>query len=289
MQRMMLTTVIGTAVLLGGCNPDWNLGAGRLSLAVTDAPVDFADSVVVVFTGVTLYSESIGRIELTFDEPKSIDLLDLQGGESAALLSDVKIQGGQYDWVRLDVSAQPGNSDSYIEIGGARYDLELSEHGESGLTWSSGLSVPVDRTAKYTVDFDLRQSIVHHGQTYRLDPSLRWIANAVTGGVSGTVSSGLVTGDCHGAVYAYAGSDVTPGDVGGEGQAPVTSAIVHTEATGTVAYDYDIGFLNYGEYTLSFTCEADTDDPESADVLNWSGTQNVTVTAGQITEAHFEN
>ena len=289
MKQMISTSVIGAAVALSACNPDWNLGAGRLSLAVTDAPVDFADSVVVVFSGVTLYSESVGRIELTFDEPKAIDLLDLQGGESAALLSEVKIQGGQYDWIRLDVSAQPGNSDSYIEIGGARYDLEMSEHAESGLTWSNGLTVPVDRTAKYTVDFDLRQSIVHEDQSYRLNPSLRWVDNTETGGVGGTVSSGLVTGDCHGAVYVYEGADVSPGDVGGEGQEPVTSAIVHTAATGTVAYGYDIGFLNYGEYTLSFTCEADADDPDSTDVLNWSGTQNVTVTAGQITEAHFEN
>lgn len=285
--RYLMLGAGSAAVLLSGCNPDWNLGAGRLDLAVTDAPVDFADAVVVVFTGVTMHSDATGRIELTFEEPKAIDLLALQGGESAALVSDQRIQGGQYDWVRLEVAAQPGTSDSYIDIGGARYDLEIPDGAESGLEWSGGLTIPVDDTAKYTVDFDLRQSIAFENQTYRLTPTLRWVENEATGAISGTVDASLVTVDCHGAVYAYEGADVTPGDVGGEGQGPVTSAIVDTDATGKVAYGYDIGFLENGDYTLSFTCEADHDDPDSADVLNWAGTQNVTVTAGQVSEAHF--
>jgi hypothetical protein len=61
---------------------------GSLTLSVTDAPVDGATSVVVVFTGVELLREDAEPVVFTFEEPKQIDLLSLQGGLTETLLDE---------------------------------------------------------------------------------------------------------------------------------------------------------------------------------------------------------
>src|SRR5687767_5343690 len=67
-----------------------------ISVAVTDAPVDFATDVVVEITGVELVLESGNTVVFDLDPVSSIDLLELSGGETAILLDDERIPGGRY-------------------------------------------------------------------------------------------------------------------------------------------------------------------------------------------------
>lgn len=275
------------ALILTGCNLELAPEPGRLDLDITDAPVDSAEKVVVVFTGVTLQAEDGTRIELDFNEPKELDLLSLQNGETASLLDEQELKSGDYEWIRLLVMANGVSSNSYIEVDGARHQLVIPSGSETGLKLVSGFTVDSEETTHVTIDFDLRKSVVLANDEYKLKPALRLVDNSEAGHISGTVDNSLIGPDCHGAVYAFSGADVTPGDMGGLAEEPVTTTLVDTDETGVTTYEYDLSFLNAGDYTLSFTCEADQDDPEAADSLMWEGTQTVTVTADQTTEAHF--
>ena len=73
-------------------------GMGSLTLGITDAPVDEALAVVVEFTGVNLKGQGnddpVTVIE--FEQPKVINLLDLQGSNSEILLQDISLAAGDY-------------------------------------------------------------------------------------------------------------------------------------------------------------------------------------------------
>jgi hypothetical protein len=129
----LMAVPVVALTLLGGCAGS-DGSTGQLSLAVTDAPVDEATSVVVAFTGVEL--KPAGGPSQTFhfcldanaDEPivqttacdtpapRQIDLLALQGGGSELILDGVTVPAGRYNWVRLMVEADPASLDSYIEL-----------------------------------------------------------------------------------------------------------------------------------------------------------------------------
>src|SRR5688572_1795292 len=105
-----------TALLaLSGCSDDG--GTGKLTLGITDAPVDNATAVVVQFTGVEVKPEDGNARSFDFDEPRQIDLLALTGTDSELLLDEVEVRSGRYNWVRLKVLAEAdGVMDSYITL-----------------------------------------------------------------------------------------------------------------------------------------------------------------------------
>jgi len=111
-------------------------GTGLMSLAVTDAPIDKAEKVVIRFTHVELQPVDDGeRVVIYFDEPttdqelvgppegetetspevavqdvdseatqktvREIDLLTLQGENSEFLFEEVEVPAGNYAWIRF--------------------------------------------------------------------------------------------------------------------------------------------------------------------------------------------
>jgi hypothetical protein len=117
-------------------------------------------------------------------------------------------------------------------------------------------------------------------------PTLRIVDNARVGAIAGTVDNTLVVAECAPAVYVFAGSGMTPDDVDGAEPEPVSSAMPELNAA-TGHYDYTVGFLAEGAYTVSFTCDADADDPAADDVLLFTGTQDAAVVADQTTTVNF--
>lgn len=284
------------AMMLAGCNLEEDnndsesgsgTATGRMSLRVTDAPTDSAEKVVVVFTGVTLQAEDGERTEFQFEESKEIDLLALQGENSAPLLEEVTLEAGEYEWIRLHVAAEENVSDSYIEIDGAQHDLSVPSGSQTGLKLVNGFTVPENDTADFTLDFDLRKGVVHNANGYLLKPVVRMVDNTTDGEIEGTVDSAVITAECAAAVYVYAGADVTPSDLGGEGAEPLITKFIDTRATGVTEYNFELAFLATGEYTLAFTCEANRDEIDTEDALNWLGVHTVTVTADETTTVDF--
>lgn len=309
----------GTSTTSSSTSPSTSSGStsgdvaavGRLNLAVTDAPVDAATAVVVEFSGVEIKPASGAAVEFYFcaaeedavtvseepcDEPgtRSIDLLALQGGGSAMLLDGVEVPAGDYNWMRLKVNAVRNVIDSYIELeDGGVHSLYIPGGEQTGLKLVSGFNVPDDGVANYTIDFDLRKS-VHKPQghpDYVLKPALRLISNGAAGRVAGSVAPEMVNHEsCTGgdAVYVWSGADAVPMDVRGTDSDPIATASVELDAE-TGNYTYAIGFLEAGEYTFAFTCQASSDDPAAEDELEFVAVSNVAVSAGTTVQHDFTN
>lgn len=294
----------GVTTLLVACGGGGSSsgGTGQLSLQVTDAPVDEAMSVVVQFTGVELKPAGANAINIDYPTPRTIDLLALQDGDAESLLNGQTVQAGRYEWVRLKVVTSQSTLDSYLEktVSGepTKFPLYVPSGSQTGLKLVRGFTVPVNGSASFTIDFDLRKSVVDPSGAfsgYYLKPALRLVDNAQVGGITGTVAlSGLCPASASPlvpngpSVYVFAGAGVTPDDIDATGAEPVTTASVKETSVGSgVVYTYTAAFLSPGDYTVAFTCVGATDQPESSEALNFQGTRDVTVSANLNNQQDF--
>ena len=274
---------------------------GRVSLSVTDAPVDDASSVVVQFSGVAFKraGASAEVVQNLSPSPRQLDLLEYQEGRAALLLDGVTLPAGDYEWVRLIVDHENGVRDSYlVQTTGEECELRVPSGAESGLKLNRGFTLPADGSVALTIDFDLRKSI--HAppgqlgaaeactQGYLMRPTLRIVDNANVGAIAGTVESALVTEECMPKVYVFSGANVVPDDLeenaAGADVDPLVVAGVAVE-NGATAYDYRAAFIPPGAYTVAFTCS--DDQPDADDVLTFLTPQNVTVQPNLISAANF--
>lgn len=284
---LLLLFAVLTFAACGGSNDG---DSSSLTLAVTDAPVDDANRVVVEFTGVAVKPTGGQEVVIEYDEPRQIDLLALQGGDSELLLDDETLEAGNYAWVRLTVNAGMNASDSFIELqDGSVHALFIPSGNQTGLKLVRGFTLPANGSADFTIDFDLRKSVVDPqsaGTPYILKPALRLVDNAEVGTITGTVDGAIASAtDCSPAVYIYEGSDVTPDDVGSSVE-PVTSSLVEmSDATGE--FEYSAAFLATGDYTVALTCDADADAPEVDDDITFVAQQNATVEVDTTTTVNF--
>jgi hypothetical protein len=279
-------------LVLAACS-DSGGDTGQISVAVTDSPVDVADAVVVQFTGVELKPKEGAAFSRDFLTPKTIDLLAYQNGERAMLLDEEEVPAGEYLWMRLKVQADPDVAgDSYITIGGADCELQIPSGDERGLQMIRGFTVGVGATTDFTVDFDLRKSVLQppgqttavpvcDGQAYVLKPVVRVVDNLEVGTINGAVDPNLITAQCGdtvengvypGNVYLFGpvtDTDLgTPDDYDGivddpNGADALASAMVDPDT-----FTYTIGFVPAGDYRVAYTCDADDAlvDADAADV-----------------------
>lgn len=313
---MKLNKILITSALLalGACSSsDNNNDTGTLSLNITDAPIGDVTKVVVQFSGITLKAAEGEDVVFMFeDDPdttdideslKTIDLLTLQGSSSAPLLEGVEVPEGEYNQIRLHVNANfDGENDSYVVLNdGGTVELRVPSGSQSGLKVNTSLVISTTDDAadsSYTIDFDLAKSVINpKGQDgYLLKPTLRMVQDSLTGSIAGTVDIALLDG-CSGegnAVYAFEGADAIVDDNGSANEPMATALVKLNDNSGD--YEYELGYLNGGDYTLAFTCEADldfadddeddTDNNPDDDIVFTAGI-NVAVVAGEETEQNF--
>ncbi|MDF3019989.1 MAG: hypothetical protein K0Q92_1292 [Steroidobacteraceae bacterium] len=285
------------AFLLPGCGGggenSTEPATGRLTLAITDAPVDDATAVVVKFTAIELKPEAGDAFTIDLSPAQSIDLLALAGGSSRALLQEREVPAGRYQWVRLLVETQENQPTSYIDLeSGTRYPLVVPSGAESGLKLIRGFTVAAGSTSNFTIDFDLRKSVIAppgQAPNYLLKPVLRMVDNLAVGAISGTVAPGLVVADCEPQIYLFTGAGTTPDDLDST-PAPDVDPLISVPAELDVAsgeYRFRLSFVEVGAYTASFTCDGDLDSPEGEETLVFAGTQDVNVSASQTTVISF--
>jgi len=292
--RKRLLLAIASVTVLGACGGGSSGSGedyGRITLGVTDAPVDRAAHVVVEFTGVELKAVGEPGPEVfDFATPRRIDLLALEGGGTEILLRDELVPAGAYEWIRLKVNAGRTASDSYVELeDGSRHALFIPSGNESGLKLIRGFTVGAGSTTDFTIDFDLRRSVIMppgQGGDFLLKPVLRLVDNLQVGTLQGAVAPALITTDCEPAVYVFNGSDITPDDIGGTTEPFVTARVIQNSTSG--AYEYRIGFMPVGSYTVSFTCEADLDTPDANETISFVKSANAAVAVGQTVSVNFE-
>lgn len=315
--------VLGACGSSGGGDGD-GPATGTLRLGITDAPVDAAASVVVQFAGVELKPATGEPFSIDFTPARSFDLLTLTGSTRALLLDGVEVPAGDYEWVRLKVNADPNvGGDSYLqlEIGGEECELRVPSGDQTGLKLVRGFTVAVGAVTDFTIDFDLRKSVVAPpgqrtvvdtcgNQAYLLKPVLRMVNNLQVGAISGTVDPNLVLAECASAaeapypgnVYLFgpvaegaADDTVMPDDYDGVAADPngadaLTSAMVDPD-TG----NYTLGFLAPGRYKVAYTCDLDdTDvdadvvtDPEETVVFTPADGVAVNVVANAVQDVDF--
>ena len=291
--------ILITSFLLSSCGGGGSnsTGTGKLSLNITDAPVDEAAEVTVSFSGLSIKPAGGPAFEINFEDAngdpviKKIDLLSLQGANSLNILDDYPLDAGRYNWIRLKVISSESTTDSYIvlEQGGMMYPLYVPSGDETGLKLNRGFTIIDGRTATFTIDFDLRKSIVDPGNpstAYKLKPTLRIVEDQNAGHIKGTVgSTTLNDANCTGtdyAVYAFTGAGITPDDMDGVDPDPVSSSMLSD------TFSYGIGFLEQGDYTLAVTCQAADDKKDTSEPINFIGAKTVTVVAGTTITEDFD-
>jgi hypothetical protein len=294
MHKPLWLSLVSMAILAacgGGSNDGPADQYGRINLGVTDAPVDGAEHVVVEFTGVELKALNDADPDVfDFTTPRRIDLLALEGGGSEILLRDEVLPAGNYEWIRLKVNAGRTASDSYVDLkDGSRHALFIPSGNQSGLKLIRGFTIGAGSTTNFTIDFDLRRSVIRPpGQNgdFVLKPVLRIVDNLQVGTLAGVVAPALIASTCTPAIYVFTGAAIAPDDVGGALEPFLTARVLQNATSG--AYEYRIGFMPVGSYTLAFTCESNLDDPETNDTIAFVKTQNATIAVGQTTTSSFD-
>lgn len=295
--KLFTVTALASALAACGGSSDGD-STGTVSMNVTDAPTASFTEVVVTFTGITLKPADGEAIEFSFDEAKTLDLLTLQGGESAPLLDGEEVLAGDYEWVRLTLDVD----NSYVtEEGGAQKTLFIPSGAQTGLKLVSGFTVAQGGENNFTIDFDVRKSIVNPQSgavaDYFLKPALRLVDNLEVGSITGQVDYASINStrmnddalaNCsdgyEGSVYVYEGADVTPSDLNVNNEEGNPLMVVPVELDDeTGLYSFKAAFLTEGDYTVSYSCQVD--DNEEDDAIEFDGTQNVTVEANVETQA----
>ncbi len=266
----------------------------RYSLKVTDAPLDGVAKVVISFASVELRSDALNTaLLITFNTPKKMDLLSLQGLTTAELLNELEIPAGVYSEIRLRVIDDFPST--YVELdGGGIRELKVPSGSSSGLKIKGTWSIAEGQSSAYTIDFDLRKSIKKAGASgkYIMNPVLRLVEDSTIGHIRGTLSVTYLTAqgcnlsdpDSYRAVYVFEGAFVVPDDIDLSDNGdidPVTTATIVFD-TNSGDYLYEAAFLPPGDYTVAYTCNANLEDPEDNEDLLFFGQQNATVQENNI-------
>jgi len=280
LNRMLKTAVAAlVAVSLMSCG-----GGGvvhGVDLAITDAPLDLASSVNISFSQVQLRGPNVTPFTVNISPASSIDVYSLQGGIASTIISAMQVEPGHYTNLRITIASDPNSLQSNITLPDGLHILYLAP----GV--SSQVNIPVDfhiasgGDLTLTMDFDLRKSIIQDPNDptkYQLIPSIRAVENQFSGAITGSVATSLIT--CLApAVYVYSG-DVTPTDVDITAPPsrvqPISTALVGFNQT-TSAYNFTVGFLPAGDYTVAFTCEAQLDVANQSNTLTFTSIGHATV------------
>jgi len=293
-------------------------GSGSVSLGLTDSPVTGAKKVTVEFTGVDILEvdgndddgnsggEESAFKTITFDQPRSINLLNLQGNAAESLLSGVELEAGEYRF-RLNVNAKSdGEFDSFIILSdGTQKELKVPSGARTGLKTTGTFTIAAGDTRNFTIDFDVRKSVTDppgKKGVALLRPTLRLINNVETGTLAGEAAGTFVvdtvdgtdvtvsSASCGGpAVYVYDAENFESAGELGSSNDPLATANLEApeEGSDTSNYSYEVGFLEEGSYEVAVAC-ADGDSPDNDnDNVPISSTSSAEVTADGTTTLKF--
>ncbi|QJX46712.1 DUF4382 domain-containing protein [Hymenobacter taeanensis] len=196
LSHLLPLATLALPLALTSCSKDNDsAGSSKLEVRLMDAPGDYQSVVLdVQQIEVHLKDEAIadGWQLLPF-KAQAINVLDYVNGKSA-LLVNTDFAPGDLKEIRLLLGP-----DSYV-IGrdGQRYDLKTPSGQSSGVKLKLDKATLREReTFQLLLDFDVAKSIVERGnwkpgnerkERYVLKPVVRVVAQAVKGGLRGTVT-----------------------------------------------------------------------------------------------------
>lgn len=299
----VVSALAGVLAACGGGDGGSNSSSGTtgtVSMGLTDAPAMDLDSVNIAFTDIRLKPADGEWLEFSLEETGVVDLLTLQGGATKPLISNEEVPAGTYKEIRLIIDTENSWVTRESEAD-KQYSLAVPSGDPSGLKLKGEFVVAADSSNNFTIDFDVRKSIVNPpGQAlgeYMLKPVLRLVNNLDVGQIEGEVDyTNLMQtrgadpelADCsanyEGSVYVYQGADVEPVDLNVERDGTNPLMVVPVSlADDSSLYEWTAAFLTEGSYTVSYSCQVD--DNEEDNELEFDGTQTVEVVAGETTVA----
>ncbi len=300
-RRVALAAIM--ALVVAGCGSSGSdPKTGMISLGISDGPVHDVSKVCVAFNEIEFKS---GADTITVEVTNNVNLLEFQGANAAPLLFNYELPAGDYQWIRLGVTANLlgngglGNDDttpdcqgdeSYIVMPEGVFNLYIPSGFKTGLKLVGGFSVPAGGRADFTAEFDLMKSVTAPKGLQPdvvLRPTIRLVNNATAGSLTGEVSSELATAlDCDGSVYVFE-EGVLPNELDEPGtlepdpfDATATAMVnEQTNTQGEIEYHYTFGYLPAGDYVVAFTCDGVTFVPVDG--------KTVTIVEGETSVVNF--
>lgn len=280
-----LVVVLLASSLLLACDDDNETTKGRVSVSITDAPIDDANvsAVFISINSVELKGPDGWTTLDSFEEPVKIDLLSYQNGE-AYFLTDEVIDAGSYSEVRLMLEIQDKvngiqqNEGCYIEYkDGSTQPLLVPSGGRSGYKAKGAFDITAGGVVALTLDFDVRKAVVESGSSgkFILKPTIRLIANQDASMITGTFDQ---EGEMFSKiiVFAYADDTFTESETNEPGDEEVRFANAVTSSTLNEDGAFTLAFMESGTYDLHFASY-----DENGDFIELIGSSNdVEVEAG---------
>ncbi len=253
---------------------------GTISVSITDDPWHDMDSMVIRITGMD-FGHSDGEVH-SFDipgGPVDVDMMQLQNGVHHALMSDVELPGGDYDWMRLRIDA----SQSFMQDSGTggHHGFRMGQGAGEGLEVHEQFHVEAGAHGDYMLEYDLRQGVRHShngmmGDRYELHNAMRLIRMDQAGSLVGAVDPSLIGinhPDCDPTgggnwVYVFPGDAAAPDDIAETETDGVPGPIATDRVEmdpGTGAHEYHFGYLPEGTYRMAFTCSGEWDEGRDDD------------------------
>lgn len=271
-RRTAILGMLAGALVLGACDqsPTGHNGSARLTVLLTDAPIDYLQSAEVTISRVEILPMEGGPVVVS-SSGGTWDMLQLQNGVTTQLGS-VEIEPGTYRELRVVIEeAYLTLKDGYTFADGSTTQrLKVPSGSSSGVkvklastTGESGIEIRPGETV-LVVDFDVSQNFVINGNPntpagikgFVFKPVLRAVVRNVAGSIAGTLTAPQGV--------AVEGLQVRATRVGApEDEVPATTLVA---ADGT----WKIHFLRPGAYVVTVA------NPPTGQVSN-----SVEVTVGE--------
>jgi hypothetical protein len=286
-RRFMQLLAASSVFLLAGCQD------GTLVLSIADAPVDEATHVNLQIAEIELLKADEDSESFTFSPPRDVDLLQFSGGRSTILLDGVRVPEGDYIGIRLTINSDESTAQSFVDLATRREPLFLPAANLDLATIDESFTIERRKELDLIIHVDLRQSVLppeNDGEPFELAPVMRLIRTEDAATLAGTVSNALATASgCSPAIYLFADEDAEPNDIGSNADIVASAKVDVSSVSGD--FDYQIAFLDAGNYTVAFTCDASDDDPrtdEVASIVAFSASVNVVLAAGETSTVNFQ-
>ena len=131
---------------LAGCMGLASAQTGTLSTRVSDRPGDIDDFESCLVTLSTIRVKPTDGEVNSFDiEATEVDLVDLQG-DASALVDDVEVETGTYDYLQLEV----GGTDATLSDGS---EATVEVPGSAPLKFEKSFEIRADEATTFTADF----------------------------------------------------------------------------------------------------------------------------------------
>lgn len=207
MKHLLKIFAVAALVIFYGCDRIES-GNGRASFYLTDGPLEAENvtEVVISISKVEVFGPDGWTTVKEFESPESINLLELQGGETF-YLDEQELTSGLYNQIRLGLSSSVNTEESqnpphYVKFKDESIEeITIPSGNQTGYKIVGDFTIPDGGITSVIIDFDVRKSVVKAGNSgqFILKPTLRLIEDSNVGSIEGTLN-----GEYDGSLVVYA-------------------------------------------------------------------------------------